>query len=82
MSVETAMSFRLDGVTNQMLIDTRTRYARLAEQRKVEVVSFRCNEDLLNKIQDHASQFEGLSTSVLVSDLVALGLTVFNNLQD
>jgi len=80
--LNTAKSFRLSDVTNEMLQEYRIRYARLTgDEKRVELVSFRCGESLMNKIEDHCSENPGISQSMLVSDLVALGLSVFNNLK-
>jgi len=81
--LKTATSFRLSDVTNEMLSSYRTRYARLCgEEKRVELVSFRCSESLMNNIETHCMMHQGISQSMLVSDLVALGLAVFNSMQE
>ena len=82
MSVKTAMAFQLSDVTNDMILSVRTRYARMSDQKRVELVSFRCNEHLMSQIDAHCSAHVGISQSMLVSDLVALGLTVYNYLSE
>jgi len=77
--VPAAFKVTLD-MTTKEIMEMRTRYARAPGQKKIEVVSFRCDENLLNKIEQHCKQHEGLSQSMLVSDLVALGLSVYNNM--
>lgn len=78
--LKTAQAFRLDDVTNDMLTQYRTRYARQCGEKRVELVSFRCGDTLMNKIEQHCAAHKGISQSMLVSDLVALGLSVFNTL--
>jgi hypothetical protein len=67
---------------NVMLDLVKNRYAMAANEKRIELVSFRCGENLMNQIEEHCRNHKGLSQSMLVADLVALGLSVFNSMQE
>ena len=67
--------------TGNVVIDlARYRYDQARNEKRLDLIAFRCGETLSNTIKAHCAANPLVSQAMLVSDLVALGLHVYESL--
>jgi len=64
------------------LVDLKKKWSAEQSQKNVELISFRASEETLNRLEAILSQYPGVSQSMMLRDLVNVGLSFFESSED